>query len=163
MSRFTKILTVSPLGDGKTWYLREEFGYDIGSEGSGHSIEVPAGFLTDFASVPRPLWWLFPTWGRYGNAAVIHDFCYSQHCVTRRRADQVFLEGMIVLGVGRFTRTMLFTAVRLFGGPSWWSSGRRKARGLTKVSSRPPLRAVETGRQLMMESKRDGPSERADG
>jgi hypothetical protein len=163
MSRFTKILTVSPLGDGKTWYLREEFGYDIGSEGSGHSIEVPVGFLTDFASVPRPLWWLFPTWGRYGNAAVIHDFCYSQHCVTRRRADQIFLEAMGVLGVGRFTRLVLFSAVRMFGGAPWWRSGRREARGLTKVSGRAPLHAVETGRQLMMEARRARASGRADG
>ncbi len=34
MSRFTEALVVSPLADGKTWYLRDEFGYDVGREGS---------------------------------------------------------------------------------------------------------------------------------
>ena len=35
MSRFTDILVVSPMADGQTWYLRNEFGYDVGEEGSG--------------------------------------------------------------------------------------------------------------------------------
>ena len=153
MSRFTEILTVSPLGDGRTWFLREEFGYDIGSEGSGHSIDVPAGFLTDFASVPRPFWWLFPTWGRYGNAAVIHDFCYWQQELGRWHADQVFLEAMGVLGVGRVTRTVLFSAVRVFGGLSWWRAKRRRAQGLVKISERIPVHAAETGRELMGETR----------
>jgi len=156
MSRFTKILTVSPLGDGRTWFLREEFGYDIGSEGSGDSIDVPVGFLTDFASVPRPFWWLFPTWGRYGNAAVIHDFCYWRQDIDRRRADRIFLEGMRVLGVGRTTRALLFSAVRVFGGMPWWRARRQKGRGLDKVSARMPLHAAVTGRELMRDQRRRG-------
>ncbi len=56
MSRFTKILVVSPLANGKTWYLREEFGYYIGDPESRNTVDVPVGFMTDFASVPRLLW-----------------------------------------------------------------------------------------------------------
>ena len=41
MSRFTEILTVSPLPDGRSWVLREPFGYDVGHENSGETIEVP--------------------------------------------------------------------------------------------------------------------------
>jgi hypothetical protein len=105
MSRFTNVLIVSPLPDGKTWYLRRAFGYDVGTEGSGDTINVPIGFLTDFASVPRPLWWLFPRWGRYGNAAVVHDFGYWDQSRKRPEVDRIFLEGMTVLGVGWFTRS----------------------------------------------------------
>jgi hypothetical protein len=159
MSRFTKILTVSPLGDGRTWFLREEFGYDIGSEGSGDSIDVPVGFLTDFASVPRPFWWLFPTWGRYGNAAVIHDFCYWQQEIDRRRSDQIFLEAMRVLGVGPITRTLLFSAVRVFGGIPWWRARRQRDGGFDKVSARMPVHAAETALDLMREQRR-APGER---
>lgn len=158
MSRFTEILTVSPLGDGRTWFLREDFGYDVGCEGSGQSIEVPAGFLTDFASVPRLLWWLFPTWGRYGNAAVIHDFCYWEQTLSRRRADQVFLEAMKVLGVGWGTRGALYAGVRLFGWLPWWGTQRLKRRGLEKVAERTPTRAVETGLELMRRPARRGDS-----
>ena len=49
MSKFTDILKVSPLADGKTWVTRKEFGYDIGEEGSDNSIKVPIGFITEKA------------------------------------------------------------------------------------------------------------------
>ncbi|MBU4200961.1 MAG: DUF1353 domain-containing protein [Verrucomicrobia bacterium] len=68
MSRFTEILTVSPLPNGRSWVLRKPFGYDVGHEDSGETIEVPAGFTTDFASIPRFLWSILPCWGKYGNA-----------------------------------------------------------------------------------------------
>jgi hypothetical protein len=76
MSRFTEELLVSPLPDGRTWVIRRDFGYDVEEEGSGNTINVPIGFKTDFASVPRLLWSIIPRWGKYGNAAVIHDFLY---------------------------------------------------------------------------------------
>ena len=80
MSRFTEMVTVSPVPDGKTWAIVEPFGYEVGSKGSGETVDVPAGFQTDIASVPRPFWPWLPRWGRYGNAAILHDYCYwEQH------------------------------------------------------------------------------------
>jgi hypothetical protein len=38
MSRFTSILLVSPLADGRTWVLMREFGSDVGAEGSQDQI-----------------------------------------------------------------------------------------------------------------------------
>ena len=73
MSSFTENLIVSPLKDGKSWVVRKEFFYDIGFEGSGDTIVVPVGFVTDFASVPQFFWGIFPTWDKYGKASVIHD------------------------------------------------------------------------------------------
>ena len=52
MSRFTEILNVSPLPDGKNWVIMKDFGYYVGEEDSGNRIDVPIGFITDFASVP---------------------------------------------------------------------------------------------------------------
>ncbi|MCX5786197.1 MAG: DUF1353 domain-containing protein [Elusimicrobia bacterium] len=63
MSQFTAILLVSPLADGRTWVIRSEFGYDVGAEGSGDRIDVPIGFKTDFATVPRLFWAVLPQWG----------------------------------------------------------------------------------------------------
>ena len=76
MSRFTESLVVTPLPDGKTWIILHDFGYEVGDKGSGDVINVPIGTYTDFASIPRPLWAIFPRWGKYGNAAVIHDWLY---------------------------------------------------------------------------------------
>jgi hypothetical protein len=149
MSRFTNVLIVSPLPDGKTWYLRRALSYDVGTEESGETINVPIGFLTDFASVPRPLWWFFPRWGRYGNAAVVHDFCYWDQSRNRAEVDRIFLEGMTVLGVRWFTRTVLYAGARLGVWGMWWKLGRRKAKGMSKIAIRQPQKYSETRSDLV--------------
>jgi len=40
-------------------------------------ITIPKGFVTDYASVPRYLWWLYPPVGGYDDAAVVHDYLYE--------------------------------------------------------------------------------------
>jgi len=126
MSRFTDTLTVSPYPDGRRWIIRCNFGYDVGTEGSNEKINVPEGFVTDFASVPRILWGVFPRWGKYGNAAVIHDYLYWQQKYSRKRADDIFLEAMEVLSVGWFQKYSLYYAVRIFGWFAWWSNKKSK-------------------------------------
>ena len=108
MSRFTEVLLVSPLADGRTWVTRKEFGYDIGEEGSGDTIDVPKGFMTDFASVPRPLWAFLPRWGKYGNTAVIHDYCYWDQSRSRKESDLIFRETMQVLKVPNCTIRLMY-------------------------------------------------------
>lgn len=143
MSQFTKALVVSPLADGRTWVLLDSFSYDVGFEGSGDTVAVPAKFMTDFASVPRIFWTILPPWGRYGNAAVIHDFGYWDKTRTRFEVDRIFLEGMKVLGVGVFARYTLFLFVRLLGWWVWWQDRRLKKRGGSMIAYRLPDRSVE--------------------
>ena len=138
MSRFTEILQVAPLPDGRNWVILKDFGYDVGEENSGETINVPIGFVTDFASVPRPLWWFAPKWGRYGNAAVIHDFCYWDQSYDRRKSDDIFREGMQVLKVGRIKTWLLYYAVRYFGCMAWNANKKRKRRGVEKVLEKLP-------------------------
>ena len=130
MSRFTEPLVVTPLTDGKTWITLSDFGYEIGTEGSGNIIHVPIGTYTDFASIPRLLWAIFPRWGKYGNAAVIHDWLYWDQARSRREADKIFLEGMEVLEVPDWKRHTIYLAVRWFG---WfaWQGNRRKKQAMT--------------------------------
>jgi hypothetical protein len=142
MSRFTNVLIVSPFSDGKTWYLRSDFGYEVGDEGSADFIDVPKGFATDFASVPRPLWWIFPKWDIYGNAAVIHDFLYYDQKRSRAGADKVFLEAMGVLDVPAWRKYTLYYAVSWFGFLAWRANARRKARGISKFAEE-PVKSVE--------------------
>ena len=143
MSRFTEILTVSPLPDGKRWLTRKEFGYDIGKEGSGNSIDVPIGFKTDFTSIPRLLWAVIPRWGKYGNAAVIHDYCYWDQTRTRKESDEIFREAMEVLEVPRFKISLMYSAVRLFGWLAWSGNKQRIKKGINKVADKIPEKSVE--------------------
>ena len=127
MGSFTNPLIVEPDDKMEKWTLREGFCYWTGDKaGDGDCISVPAGFVTDFASVPRPLWDVYPPTGLYGKAAVIHDYLY-QHggrfhsnwkdvIYDRMACDRVFLGAMRVLGVDEWTAVILYQAVRYFGG-----------------------------------------------
>ena len=115
MSSFTSPLIVSPLPDGRRWKLIEEFDYHVGSETSTWIVHVPAGFVTDFASVPWGLWNIFPTWGKYGKGAVIHDYLYQSKLVSRAAADLIFKEAMGVLGVSEWKIDLMYWGVRTFG------------------------------------------------
>ena len=122
MSSFTEALVVSPLPDGKTWVLQRAFTYHIDEVGSGKMIKVVPGFMTDFASIPRIFWGILPKWGKYGNAAVVHDWNYwmqELNNVDRKQSDQIMLQGMGVLGVPKWQRFFIYYAVRWFGGLAW--------------------------------------------
>jgi Protein of unknown function (DUF1353) len=143
MSRFTSILLVSPLADGRTWVIRCDFGYDVGSEGSGDTIDVPVGFRTDFASVPRVLWVFLPPWGRYGNAAVIHDYLYWVQSRSRQEADSILLEAMDVLGVSPLQKLPIYWAVRVAGWIAWRGNQRLRRSGFEKVGHALPSKSIE--------------------
>ncbi len=147
MSRFTDALVVTPLSDGKTWVVLRDFGYDVGAEDSGDRIDVAIGFKTDFASIPRLFWIVLPKWGRYGNAAVVHDWLYWTQDRSRREADDIFREGMGVLGVGGGTRWMIYTAVRWFGWLAWIRNRADREAGFERVVTDLQLKAMVTSRR----------------
>jgi len=86
-------------------------------------VEVPEGFDTDLASVPRPLWPLLAPQDGYAPAAIVHDRLYRDHqvngqAVTRAQADGVMLAAMGELGIGWLRRWTIYCAVRL---GAWWA------------------------------------------
>lgn len=84
------------------------------------TLVVPADFRTDFASVPPVLWFIFPPWGRYTRAAILHDYLYTQYDVCSRFfADAIFREAMASLGVPYWKRLAAYYAVRLLGWTRW--------------------------------------------
>lgn len=82
-------------------------------------VTVPRGFDTDGASIPPIINELWKEGGKKMRAAVVHDWLYRYHPVSKRQADMVFLEAMKVVGVGLIKRYLMYYAVRLFGGFSW--------------------------------------------
>lgn len=119
-------LVVCPL-DVDLWVLHTSFAFDCQCNGEEHRVEVPADFVTDFASIPRILWAIAPRWGRYGWAAVIHDFLYWDQRMTRREADEVFLDAMKDSAVPVWRRTVIYRAVRVFGCFAWKRNAALKA------------------------------------
>lgn len=89
--------------------------------GSGQlRITVPAGFVTDLATVPRVLWPLMAPYGKHQLAAIVHDYLYQ--CVgdvSRFLADAIFRDLMAHLDVPLWRRVLAYYAVRFFGGRHW--------------------------------------------
>lgn len=98
--------------DGDNFLLTEPLIYRTHSN---EVIEVPAGFVTDFASIPRFFWRIYPPSGKYNKAAVVHDYLYRYGIGTKADADRIFREAMEDLGVNGFQRWTMYYAVK-FGG-----------------------------------------------
>jgi hypothetical protein len=104
------------------WCVVNTFRYFIGSPNSKMWVEVPKGYLTDGASIPRPFWNILPPWGRYGQAAIVHDYLCDYGLVlvdgefreiTRAETDRILSESMVVLGVPALKRSIIMSGVNL--------------------------------------------------
>ena len=104
------------------WIVKKAFSYSLDGVGVAR-IVVPQGYLTDGASVPRVFWSFFPPWGRYGQAAVLHDWLceYLGYWdgdnwtrISRKEADNILNDAMKELGVSKATRVTMYTAVKLY-------------------------------------------------
>lgn len=98
--------------------LIEPYEYRLGP---GSTITIPAGYITNFGTIPRWLsWWISPSQLR--EAAIVHDYMcnevfagsqvltYSGY--SRWLADAVLYEAMARLGFGWWKRATVFAAVR---------------------------------------------------
>ena len=84
---------------------------------SGHVWTVPAGFVTDGASIPQEFWSLIgsPFTGLYRVAAVFHDAAYDNWGVKRDDADNMLRCAMLDLGCSRWLADTIYEGVRLGG------------------------------------------------
>ena len=90
-------------------------------------IIIPIHFPTDLASVPRSLWNVFPPFdGEFAEAAILHDYCYSFHNLSKSDADLIFYECMKTTGTPSWKRELLYKAVKWFGQSSYDSGPARR-------------------------------------
>lgn len=61
------------------YVLLEEFQYHIRYRGRSYTFTIPAGFITNFASVPKPFWRFFhPVENKMLVASCVHDFILNE-------------------------------------------------------------------------------------
>jgi len=125
MSQFTTPFVGELIGR-NLWRVKEPFEYHVGEYPSKEIIKVPIGFITNFASVPRIFWPIISPIDSHGKAAVVHDYCYYTALYPRKRCDEIFLEGMIVLKVGTIKRTLIYHTVRYCGYYNWYKARLRE-------------------------------------
>lgn len=115
------------------WGLQRDLAYRTGN--SDDKVLVPAGFVTDLASIPRWCWTILPPDGQWVKAAIVHDFLYATSGTahwkrrfdgrtradpyTRKEVDGIFCEALKNRGVDTVRRSILWSAVRLGGANGW--------------------------------------------
>lgn len=95
----------------------------------GAVVTVPAGFRYDGESIPTALHAIAPPFGQSRRAACVHDYLY-QHAgwqredgtwepVTRKQADEVYLELALLKGLPQWRALMRYRVLRLVGWAAW--------------------------------------------
>jgi len=113
--RFPPVL-LEHLEDGKRCLLHDTLSVTLRS---GRVIIVPAGFITDGASIPRPFRSILSQYGAYLFSAVVHDYLYSVKIMSRKESDLAMLELMERQGIEYPERIAIYTAVRIGGWIRW--------------------------------------------
>ncbi len=103
--------------DGEYWKLTQPLSYNVNN--LDDIITVPAGFVTDYASVPIVANWFIPKSGEYDPAAVIHDWLYFKKDRPRSECDGIFCEAMKSLNVNFIKGQTMYYALRAFGWIAW--------------------------------------------
>ena len=121
MAKFLTELDVRLKDDDQIWVLDSPLIYQSDIFG-GFKVEVPAGFETDFANVPRvPI--AYMSFGdKAHREAVLHDYLYRSDSVPEvsfETANSVFLEAMKCRGKNWYIRYPMYLGVKFFGESSY--------------------------------------------
>jgi hypothetical protein len=138
---------VHAFADGSNWMLESPLIHEIGKD-SPYIVIVPRGFVTDFASVPKPLQILrgsLPIAQRYGSATVVHDYLYWRQDCTREQSDNILEIAMMEAGVSLLERKLIHEGVRQFGQSAWDANKRDRQAGLMKTVGPPNDDVPQTG------------------
>lgn len=106
---------------------------DKGDTDNLPSVQVPVGFVTDLASIPRIFYSALRPDGSYAHAAVIHDYMYWTQTSSRETADKVLKRAMEYLEINPVTVASIYQAVRLFGKNSWNENQMMKRIGRKRI------------------------------
>ena len=83
---------------------------------------IPAGFDTDYCSVPR-LPFIYSWLGnRFKKSGALHDYLYRTGLVVRSDADLLLREAVQAEGATVFEAFLMWAAVRMFGSQFYNSS-----------------------------------------
>jgi len=122
------------------YFLLEPIGWkpDGDQIGKYPDVEVPKGFVTDFASIPRVFWSLLPPDGEYTYPAIIHDYLYWKQGTTRDVADEILRIGMQNFKIDSITVEAIYRGVRVGGGGPWAANAKERRQGIKRVLIKEP-------------------------
>ena len=118
VATFPKMLRYQHIFDTRDIQVVEDF--PVNSKTIG-PFTVPAGFMSDGASVPRILWSVFPAYGKYLESAVPHDFGYVHLCLKypKEVIDKLFRELLEAQRIPEWKIKLMYRGVKLGGKGGW--------------------------------------------
>lgn len=152
---------------GKRVRLLEPFTYQDAKKGI--VINIPAGFESDYNTVPRGLWNLFPPW-EYPEAAIIHDWLYKHPqgfykapdlttvSLSRLECDNIHRRILELLGANWTTRQAMWAGIRAGGFVSWSryrndptlsDSGKGEPKESQNLPPNPPITKAEVVEEVI--------------
>ena len=118
MSTYTKALQVELL-DGKYWKVLEGFEYYFLKDDIKHTITIPEGYITDFASIPRFFHPYITPHDIYNKAAVVHDYlCDTNGChgrYNKEEVDNIYYDAQLVLNIYPMKAKIFYKFTDWFG------------------------------------------------
>lgn len=121
MSSFTNPIDSRKLPNGKRRLLTS-FEYYVHSKYDNVVILVPAGFISDGATIPRFLWPIIGhPWDDYEQAAWLHDYIckHMRRTYNRKQGEKIMYDAMGALGVSKWKRKTMYRGLRMFGWYCW--------------------------------------------
>jgi len=114
-----------------------------GSRNAPSPVDVPIGFVTNLASVPKSFWKWLPPDEKFAHIAVVHDYLYWDQQSSRGEADKMLMLGMKKLEVSFWKRAMMFLALKFVGDVIWKRNQEDREDGLLRelkiLPQRPPV------------------------
>lgn len=101
------------MSDAPILKAREDGRWELAEDWQG----IPAGFVTDGASVPRFFWRVLgaPVEAKTIGAFVKHDWAYQTGAKKRKAADGELYDDLRASGVSKFKAACYWLGVRAFG------------------------------------------------
>lgn len=121
--------------NGNIFVLTEPLRYKI--ESTNEMITVPAGFVTDFASVPQLAQSIVSVVGKHTIPALLHDYLYWEQACTRKQADAILAEAMKEYKSSWFDINAVYYAVRAAGKTAWKQNKADRANGFPRLLQLP--------------------------
>lgn len=104
----------------KFWYIVEPIHFKTSW---GQEFIIPSNFITDLSTVPKWAWGIFPPFGDFLFASIIHDYLYITKPCDKATADKEMLIWSKKLNnntfLQRFDNVVRYLCVKYLGSKVW--------------------------------------------
>ena len=106
--------TLRKINSTNRWVVQEPFVWYIDYfDHSKWEVVIPAGYGTDFGTIPRPFHIFFNPTAHL--AYVLHDYIYEYKKFTREECDLILVDALIAEWMNKAWVLLVWCAVRAFG------------------------------------------------